>query len=65
MRASTTVKKTGRMNFAPFVISYRPMTRPGPSTATPHTLSVYMGPAKCKVGGGVTAVAGVDVIGTK
>lgn len=57
---------TRRMNFASFVISYRSMTRPAPSTATPHTLSVFLGPSKCKVGGGVTvAGAGIDVIGTK
>ena len=57
---------TRRMEFAPFIISYRAMARPGPATATPHTLSAYMAAPKCKSGGGITAVgAGVDVIGTK
>lgn len=56
---------TRQLNFASLA-GANSLTRFGPASATPHTVSIFLSSASCTAGSGIVASAGgVDVIGTK
>jgi hypothetical protein len=58
---------TRRIRFGAFIEALKPMAKPAPSTPTPYSFTLYLGPPKCEGGGDGVTVAGaaLDVIGTK